>query len=212
MPSDPATWGKPVDITPEMVKAGRLAWGYANPAPPVEAIYHAMHAAAPVPLVSEAEDRIAALRAENARLHDEIKWRTDERQSVIQGASDRMAVRYREACEEVIGGSIARTWSQDNSFEDAIKAAGWEYAIWDDCYHPPWSMQANEITLLRAALAAKDARIAELDTRLAGFTNVPPVASPKPNPFREFPVLCSNEHRARPDQNASHSPPERERD
>lgn len=72
-------------ITPEMIEAGKRAgWEYEVKDEPVaaEEIYRAMHAVAPVSLVSEAEDRVVTLlrerdelRLELGRLHDLLAQR-----------------------------------------------------------------------------------------------------------------------------------------
>lgn len=66
-------WPPPAEVTPEMLAAGRKVWGYEVPAIPFAAIYRAMHAAAPVPLVSEAEDRAAALTKERDQVNADIE-------------------------------------------------------------------------------------------------------------------------------------------
>lgn len=117
---DPVTVGPRVEVTKKMIDAARLVTDEMGATDYIsrfilEPIYRAMHAAAPVPLVSEAEDRIATLEGSRER------WRNE------------VARLGRQACGL--------------------------YATID--------LRDAQIAMLHQALAAKDARIAELKSVLA---------------------------------------------
>ena len=101
-----------VTVTPEMIAAAANREAAPGDCCYVD-IYRAMHAAAPVELVSEAEEKVATLRLslqvseekydllcqENTRLHDELKSRTDERDAALTIRFERVTTLLRERDE-----------------------------------------------------------------------------------------------------------------
>lgn len=172
-----------IKVTPEMRSAGAALYDAAREdfeRRYLDAIY--LHAVAPVPLVTEAEDRIVALEKE--RDH----WRAECTRATCRYEARGDALR-RLSTE----GRIAQTMLQDLGFNPGdLKEPMWRY----DCFNDDWvfggsglaaalereciehceyiSVQAELIAKQASALghaantiAAKDARIAELDSELA---------------------------------------------
>lgn len=152
----------------------------------------AVHAAAPVSPVSEAEDRvvalaakiealridrnqqskirndqrdkIATLEAENTRLNDALKVRTDERDALeLLSASQDRALSGQLRLVDVLADERDAALAFLRKRTLAAQATDGEYQALES--HA--DAQKELLALSRATIAARDARIAELDTLLA---------------------------------------------
>lgn len=202
-----------IQVTPEMVAAGMKAFQFASPSNSLVGVYRAMHALAPVELVSAGE--LAAWRERDhwAKECTRAVGIAEERGHAllhILGDTPMPYEDHYERCRRTAANALG--YQDPDPMELAAREVPTYYDIgWDERRLVTQGIVDNmerailklseerdeirkakdiEIGMLRQALAMKDARIAQLDTRLAStpvaFEDPDATPEPERNPFRDF--------------------------